>query len=107
MKNNLINFIFTINKRNKTIKDIAIIFTMPWLLFIFTLVTNYIASFLKKSGINTMYIVPRVVFIGCLGFSIAGVVLYFYSWRKIYKSYIKNSKYPPNENTVLKDSKFT
>ena len=54
MKNNLINFIFTINKRNKTIKDIAIIFTMPWLLFIFTLVMNYIASFLKKSGINTM-----------------------------------------------------
>ena len=80
---------------------------MPWLLFIFTLAMNYIASFLKKLGINTMYIVPRVVFIGCLGFSIAGIVLYFYSWRKIYKSYIKNSKYPPNENTALKDSKFT
>ena len=97
MRNDLINFIITINKRNKTIKDIVIIFIMPWLLFIFTLAMNYIASFLKKLGINTMYIVPSVVFIGCLGFSIAGIVLYFYSWRKIYKSYIKSGKWPPKE----------
>ena len=97
MENNLINFIFTINKKTKTIKDIIIIFISPWALFVFTLTANYIAKILKKSGVNAMYIVPEIVFIGCFSFSIVGIVLYFYNWRKIYLSYIKNIKWPPKK----------
>ena len=97
MKNNLINFIITINKRNKTIKDIVIIFIMPWLQFILAVVLNFFLDYLRGIGSNNTYISLKVVFIGCLGFSIAGIVLYFYSWRKIYKSYIKSGKWPPKE----------
>ena len=53
MKNNLINFIFTINKRNKTIKDIVIIFIMPWLQFILAVVLNFFLIICGELGVIT------------------------------------------------------
>ena len=91
---NLIDYIYKENGVKKTRKNVATLALAPWIIFIYSLLANFISGYAHKFGVGAQFASIPVVAIGCALFSIYNVALYFFKWWHVYQ---KDSRYRNTE----------
>ncbi len=86
MINSFARYVLKKNGKRKTLKNVLVLTLAPWILFLFAIAINVVATMLRDGGVHAQYVGIPVVVIGCASFSIYNVALFIFKWWKLFRN---------------------